>query len=179
MLRSSVKCLFTLRRPTTVVRRIGTVIVSTIQCHFIWRITHVGIEIFEAVEPLFADRDASASIVFVRPDLWVGASCLHRFPTAIGASVRLSSFWISAFAMFEAMLSLTFQASARFIATAKTVTKGNTFVSAITSAEPTGISIWTLNTRKDGQAYESLTCKIFECWHFMIMAEQKLMVKLI
>jgi hypothetical protein len=155
---SAIKGLFALCSPSTIIGRIGSVIISTIQRHFVWRIAHVGIEIFKD-HPTITNRNAASTIMGKAMKIWVETSCLHRFPRAIGASIWLSSFSVAAFSVFEAMRGFSFQASTRLGPAFQVFTANSDLVSAITSAKPA--SSWTsINKGKNGQAIKSEASKV-------------------
>ena len=156
---ATIESLFTASRPTTVGGRIRTVVVNSIERQLRRWVSHVSIEIFKAVEPSVADRDAPSAVVFVGRNIRIENATLHCFPNAIGASSWFSVFPVSALAMLKSSVKFTAQASARFGRTAQIVGEEGAFFSAFTFAKIA--SVWiTFDEGDYGQSSELLTCEI-------------------
>lgn len=77
--RAPVTDLLLLSRPSAVLRRVAKIVVNSIQGRACWLWSHVGVEGTEGI-PLFADRNAATSIVFVSGIPDIGAATPHRHP---------------------------------------------------------------------------------------------------
>lgn len=75
--------------PVAIVRRVGTVVVSSIDgVLWGWPRTHVGQEVFERVHPLVADRNAATSVVCIRGIARIQAALAKLLPASVFGSAR-------------------------------------------------------------------------------------------
>ena len=145
-------------RPTTVVGAVILIVVAAIQCCLWRRIAHVGVKVFET-QPTFTNFNAAPAITFVGVKIRIETPRLHRFPTAINASIRLFSFPISALSVFKSGFQFSTQTAARFGRAVQIVSEKGTLFSAFTFAKIA--SVWfSVDEREDGQASKFLTREI-------------------
>lgn len=79
---ASVQVLLTSWQPTAILRKITLIIVSAFNGKALGHSPHVGKEILED-KPAITNRDTAATIVWVRTNMWIGASIPHVEPRSI------------------------------------------------------------------------------------------------
>jgi hypothetical protein len=80
---AAVHALLTTASPATVVWRVGSIIVYSVDLQAIGTWTHIGTEVREIIPPPITDRDASSAVVFIALGRRPITPIEHRFPSAV------------------------------------------------------------------------------------------------
>ena len=139
-------CLST--RPSTVLRRVGAVVVDSLD-RVKWGglRSHVRREILEAGHPPLADADASSTVVGVPDAARVGAALNHRPPGDVCAVQ-----WVPGQA--DATLPVLNGAAAGCGAALEAVAGHDRFCAAVTAATPEVVAAFSLSPRLDDEVAE-------------------------
>ncbi|KKU98302.1 MAG: hypothetical protein UY28_C0004G0040 [Candidatus Amesbacteria bacterium GW2011_GWB1_48_13] len=87
---TSIICLLFRGCPPAIFRRVGTVVVDTVNRHSWWRFAHVGKEVLERTSPSFADRNPTTTPTWIILVTRGCASLFHAAPNPISARVALT-----------------------------------------------------------------------------------------
>ena len=153
---SHIRMLLTVCCPATILRRIWTIIIDTVQGHSFWPFAHIRKEVSETATPPGTNGDTTSTIIVILSRVWVVATGLHL---SIGWAHRMITQ-----TMLEHLLCSKFalKASAALAQTFRKVRRAHSvLVAAVTTTEPIVISVCgCVREHDDGPSSKSLPSQI-------------------
>ena len=138
--------------PTTIVRRIRTVIIDAVERCPGGARTHVGEEVFKTISPAIAHSYAATAPIAVTLVRWIEASRLHVAPRIVFASNAAAELVAMLRAASDGLLS--FIAATAYDAPSPEVARGSVmYATAVALAEPMVITACT--PRREGNNNET------------------------